>query len=65
LCAPGGPHDVVTLKPNQTFRTALVWSRTTAKPGCPSGQPKAASGNYSLTGRNLALTSAGAAFELL
>jgi hypothetical protein len=64
-CAPGGPHLVVTLKPNQIFRTALVWSRTTSKPGCPTGQPKAAAGNYSLKGRNLDLTSAGAAFELL
>ena len=43
-CAPGGPHDVVTLKPNQIFRTALVWSRTTSKPGCPTGQPKARGG---------------------
>ena len=64
-CAPGGVHDVVTLKPNQVFRTALVWSRTTSKRGCPTGQPKAAPGNYSLHGRNLALTSAGAAFALL
>ena len=64
-CAPGGPHDVVTLRPNQIFRTALVWSRTTSKPGCPTGQPKAAAGNYVLKGRNLDLTSARAAFELL
>jgi hypothetical protein len=64
-CAPGGPHDVITLKPNQIFRTALVWSRTTSKPGCPAGQPKAAVGNYVLKGRNLLLTSAGATFELL
>jgi hypothetical protein len=64
-CAPGGPHDVLTLQPNQVFRTAVVWSRTTSKPNCPSGQPSAASGSYLLYGRNLKITSASAAFDLL
>lgn len=64
-CAPGGAHDVITLQPNQVFRTAVVWSRTTSKTGCPSGQPQAPSGSYLLYGRNLTITSTGAAFDLL
>ncbi|HTY71704.1 MAG TPA: hypothetical protein VMI11_04670 [Actinomycetes bacterium] len=64
-CAPGGPHDVVTLKPDQVFRTGVVWSRTTSKPGCPGGQPKAPTGSYVLTGRNLTLTSPAVDFQLL
>ena len=64
-CASGGPHDVLTLQPNQVFRTAATWPRTTSKPGCPSGQPKAPSGSYLLYGRNLTITSTGAAFDLL
>ena len=64
-CAPGGPHDIITLQPNQVFRTAVVWSRTTSKPSCPSGQPKAPSGSYLLYGRDLTVTSASAAFDLL
>jgi hypothetical protein len=64
-CAPGGAHDVLTLQPNQVFRTAVVWGRATSKQGCPSGEPKAPSGSYVLTGRDLAVTSAGATFTLL
>jgi hypothetical protein len=64
-CAPGGPHDVIRLAPNQVFRTAVVWSRTTSNPGCPSGQPKAAPGTYLLVGRDLTVTSASASFDLL
>lgn len=64
-CAPGGPHDLIRFQPNQVFRTAVVWSRITTKPGCPTGQPKAASGSYLLVGRDLTVTSASAAFALL
>jgi hypothetical protein len=56
---------VIRLAPNQVFRTAVVWSRTTSKPGCPSGQPKAAPGTYLLVGRDLTVTSASASFDLL
>jgi hypothetical protein len=64
-CAPGGPHDVVTLHPNQVFRTAVVWGRTTSKPGCPPNQPQAGPGGYLLNGRDLAARSSGARFDLL
>jgi hypothetical protein len=64
-CAAGGPHDVVTLATNQVSRTLAVWGRTASKPGCPSGQPKAAAGSYTLTGRDLAVISSGAHFDLL
>jgi cytoskeletal protein RodZ len=63
-CNPGGGHAVVTLRAGQTFATTVVWSRTTSAPGCPSGKPQAAPGHYQLTARNLALTSAPAAFQL-
>jgi hypothetical protein len=64
-CSPGGKHDIVTLAPNQVFRTAVVWSRVTTKQGCPSGQPAAASGSYQLKGRDGTAVSAPAAFDLI
>jgi hypothetical protein len=65
FCAPGGPHNNVTLHPNQVFRTAVVWGRATSKQGCPTKQPKADPGTYVLTGRDLAVASSGARFDLL
>ncbi len=63
-CAPGGSAKIVPLKAGQSYTTSVVWSRTTSKPGCPSGQPSAKSGTYALTGRNLKVTSKPTAFAL-
>jgi hypothetical protein len=63
-CNPGGGHAVVTLRAHQVFSSTVVWDRTTSKPGCPTGQPKAAAGSYQLTARNLTVHSAAAPFAL-
>lgn len=63
-CNPGGGSAIATLRPGQTFSTTVVWERQTSKAGCPAGQPAAAAGSYQLVARNLAQTSAPAAFRL-
>jgi hypothetical protein len=63
-CNPGGGHAVVLLKSGQSFSSSVIWERTTSKPGCPAGQPKAAPGPFHVTGRNLTLRSAPASFVL-
>ncbi len=63
-CAPGGSAKVVPLKAGQSYTTSVVWSRTTSKPGCPTGQPSAKAGTYAVTGRNLKVTSEPKAFAL-
>jgi hypothetical protein len=63
-CNPGGGHAVVTLRSGQTFATTVTWDRQRSKVGCPSGEPKAAPGHYTLVGRNLTIKSAPTAFAL-
>ncbi len=63
-CAPGGSAKIVTLKAGASYSTSVVWSRSTSKRTCPTGQPDAAAGTYALTGRNLTVTSKPAAFAL-
>lgn len=63
-CAPGGEAKVVLLKAGDSYVTSVIWSRTTSKAGCPSGQPDAAPGTYALTGRNLKVVSQAVAFAL-
>ena len=63
-CSPGGQAAVNTLKPGQVFSSTVVWNRTSSKPGCPSGQPAAAPGTYTLTARNLTLKSTPVTFVL-
>jgi hypothetical protein len=63
-CAPGGAAAVNVLKPGQTFASTVAWERATSKPGCPSGQPAAAAGSYTLVARNLTLKSTAVAFTL-
>ena len=63
-CSPGGQPAVNVLRPGQTFSSTVVWARISSKPGCPSGQPAAAAGSYSLVAANLSLKSAPAPFVL-
>ena len=63
-CAPGGQPAVDVLQPGQVFSSSVSWSRTASKVGCPSGQPAAAAGSYTLVARNLTLKSAPAPFVL-
>jgi len=63
-CAPGGQAAVDVLKPGQVFSSTVDWSRTSSKPGCPSGQPAAVAGSYTLVARNLTLKSVPAPFVL-
>jgi hypothetical protein len=63
-CAPGGQPAVNVLKPGQVFSSTVDWSRTSSKPGCPSGQPAAVAGSYTLVARNLTLKSVPAPFVL-
>jgi hypothetical protein len=63
-CAPGGAAAVNVLKPGQTFASTVAWERVTSKPGCPSGQPAAAVGSYTLVARNLTLRSTAVTFTL-
>jgi hypothetical protein len=63
-CNPGGQPAVNTLKPGQVFSSTVIWTRTTSKVGCPSGQPAAAAGTYTLTSRNGKITSAPVTFVL-
>ncbi len=63
-CNPGGGHAIVTLRAGQTFATTVSWDRQKSAPGCPSGEPKAAPGHYTLVARNLTLKSAPTPFAL-
>ena len=63
-CAPGGQTAVNTLRPGQVFSSTVIWNRTTSKAGCPTGQPAAAAGTYTLTARNLSLKSTPVTFVL-
>lgn len=63
-CAPGGAADLHLLAAGGSYRTTVVWQRTASKPGCPSGQPSAPAGSYSLVGRDLDVSSKAVAFTL-
>jgi cytoskeletal protein RodZ len=63
-CNPGGGHAVVTLRSGQVFATTVSWDRQKSAPGCPSGQPPAGPGHYTLVARNLTVNSAPTAFAL-
>ncbi len=63
-CAPGGQAAVNVLQPGQRFSSTVLWNRTASKPGCPSGQPAAAAGSYTLVASNLTLKSVPAPFVL-
>jgi hypothetical protein len=63
-CSPGGAPDLRTLTPGQTFATTVQWARVSSQPGCPTNQPAAAAGSYSVVGRDLTLVSPPAAFTL-
>ena len=63
-CSPGGQPAVAVLKPGQVFSSTVLWNRTSSKVGCPSGQPAAAAGSYTLVAKNLTLKSLPAPFVL-
>lgn len=63
-CAPGGQPAVNTLKPGQVFSSTVIWTRTTSKAGCPTGQPAAAAGTYTLTAKNGKISSTAVTFVL-
>ena len=63
-CSPGGQPAVNVLAPGQVFSSTVQWTRSSSKPGCPSGQPAAAAGSYTVVARNLTLRSAATPFVL-
>lgn len=63
-CAPGGQAAVNTLKPGQVFSSTVLWNRTSSKQGCPSAQPAALTGTYTLVARNITLKSGPVTFVL-
>jgi hypothetical protein len=63
-CSPGGQPAVNTLKAGQVFTSTVVWTRTISRVGCPTGQPAAAPGTYTLITKNLTIRSAPVTFVL-
>lgn len=63
-CNPSEDKDVVTLDRGDAFQTQLVWDGYLSEPGCPPDMPMADAGEYTVTGRNGALTSAPSALRL-
>jgi hypothetical protein len=63
-CNPGGNPEVVTLKVNGSWSVDVTWPGRYSKPSCPTNQPVAAAGSYTLTGRNGTITSKPSSFSL-
>jgi hypothetical protein len=63
-CNPNEDKDVVTLDRGDAFETQLVWDGYLSAAGCPPDQPMAQAGEYTVVGRNGAITSAPTAMRL-
>ncbi len=63
-CNPGGSPQVATLQPGSSYSVSVTWLGRLSQKGCPSGQPLAQKGSYTLVGSNGDVSSAGAAFSL-
>ena len=47
-CAVAEASKLRTLQPDEPVTVTIVWDRIRSKPGCPSGQPTAAAGTYTM-----------------
>jgi len=47
-CAVTEASTLRTLQPDEPVAITIVWDRIRSKPGCPSGQPAAAAGMYTM-----------------
>ena len=63
-CAGDEQSDMVTLQRLVPESVDATWDRTRSKPGCPTGQDKAAPGTYTVVGTAGEITSPKAVFVL-
>lgn len=63
-CSPGGTPGLATLAAGQSYSVNVTWPAQASAPGCPSGQPAATAGSYTLIGRNGKVRSAPSPFSL-
>jgi hypothetical protein len=63
-CAKDERSNVVTLQRLTPETVKVTWDRTRSKPGCPTGQDKAAPGTYTVAGTAGEITSPKAVFIL-
>lgn len=58
------PADTRTLRPGQSVGFSVIWAGRTSAPGCPADRGAVPAGQYAVTGRLGALTSAPVPFAL-
>ncbi len=63
-CSPGGESKVETIPPGQAYGVQATWNQEISLEGCPSGQPAAKAGSYSVTAASGSVTSPEAPFQL-
>ena len=63
-CNPSDKNDITTLDRGDAFETQLTWDGYLSEPGCPTDEPMAEAGEYSVIGVNGNIESAPSGLRL-